>query len=274
MEYLQRALERIIPDHREIADSVVEPELFTPHFFAKAPLDKSLCMLVDGQEAGKVAFLVERSGGRRRQVMWMPIEAGQPSAVMANYVGSIAYVPAGEYYYNEEAKLRLAIAAAARGHVRMVNNELLMLLCAAGRRCDSRSRAPDEERLPAVIERLFDELRADGLAADALVVPENTQLDELRLTAAKGPDLTFHQSRLLGRLPEGQMVWSAPGLKRVIALDTRELGVSAAGPLRVLLGAHNQRNAYWIIVGRYLNAVVQKPRAVRWARWAPSSQEQ
>ncbi|MCL4534429.1 MAG: hypothetical protein M1370_04630 [Bacteroidetes bacterium] len=268
MEYLQRALERIIPDNRQIAEEVIQRELFAPHLFVEASLDKDLCMLVDGKGPRDIAFLVERSGGRRRQVMWMPLEAGRPSAVMANYVGSIEYIPAGDYYYQEEAKLRMGIAAAAQRFARLVNNELLMLLCRADHNHNGREGKRRQKGVSAALELLCDELRADGFSPDSLVVPENTSVGELGLVPAQARGLVPCHPRLLGFRPDGTRVWSAMSLKRVMAADTRRLGMAAAGPLRVLLGAHNQRNAYWIIVGRYLNAVVKEPRAIRWARLA------
>ncbi len=268
MEYLQRALQRIIPDHQEIAEAALAEELFAPHLLREGELDSSLCMLLDGGKARQVAFLAERSGGRRRQMMTMPLEAGQPAAVMANYVGHIQYIPAGEYYYNDLAKLRLGVGAAARGFARQANNDLLMLLCAAAPRPH---RASDgwihgERSARTVARQLLGEMRSDGLEPDILVLPQTVQTDGLDIKTDEDPEDGLCHPRLLGRLGSGERVWSATGLRRVVAVDTQRAGQYASGPVRVLLGAHNQRNAYWIIVGRYVNAVVEEPRAIRWAR--------
>ncbi len=260
MEYLQKALARIIPDYEQIAEEAACSEAFATLLFCQQPFDRGQCIVLPPGPARRVAFLAERRDGRRRQVEWMEVEEDRPSAVMANYFGHISYVPASEFYYQDYSRLRLGLAAAARGSARLSNRELLMLLCRAGLRVDAPHMSP-----AAILELLLAGLREDGFRATSLVVPAEIAPDELGLCCALEPCPPSGSERLLGRLGPGINVWGLPGLRRVVAIDSGRVGISTAGPLKVLMGAHNRRNAYWFVAGRYLNAVVETPRAIRWA---------
>jgi hypothetical protein len=238
MEYLQRALERIIPDHRQIAEEAIRGRLFAPSLFSPATLDASQCLFMPPGPDRVVAFLSETAGGRRLRVQWMEVVAGQPSAVLAPFIGHIEYIPAGAFYHQDYQKLREGIAAAARGFARRVNRDLLRLLCAAGRQ----EQGPTD-RQGVIIEDLIDNLRATGHVPRVTVAPE-----------AGGP------------VPDEIPLVTMARLRRVVVVDTSQVGLCGGSPLRVLLGAHTERNAYWIIVGCYLAATMEDPAAVGWAR--------
>jgi hypothetical protein len=238
MEYLQGALERIIPDGQQIAEDEIRKILFAPSLFTSVSLDNSNCLLIGPDKARRVAFLAEAAAGRRTKIEWMDLEAGRPSAVLANFIGQIVYIPASAFYYHDYEKLRTGIVSAARGFARRANVELLRLLCQTGKRSDEATNDPSE-----VNQRLLADLRRDGYEPRVLITPFDCVLP-----------------------PAGSIVLRLAKLSRVIAVDTHRVGYFGGGPLRLLLGAHAERNAYWVIAGCYMNAVVIDPAATCWAR--------